>query len=118
MNCCGGCDNVICIQQGDDYNAADGRALCFSGAGCHWPPGLTGATLILEPVARGCGCPFPSESRIDGDVTYSPPRACFNLTAGETIGLALGYHALRYRVVAQTAAGHAVTLDSGKVTVK
>ncbi|MGV0954584.1 MAG: hypothetical protein ACOYBR_09755 [Fluviibacter sp.] len=111
------------LYQGDAYLAIDNRALCFNSAGCAWPSGIVAVSLILDPVSGGCGCPFNSTIEfagvvIDDDPAPGPVRACFDLTTVKTNTLALGHHAYRYRVVAQTINGNRVTLDAGRVSVR
>ncbi|MGV0982327.1 MAG: hypothetical protein ACOYB0_08205 [Polynucleobacter sp.] len=120
---CGCADSVITIFQGDAYLAIDDRALCIDSAGCAWPPAMVAVSLILDPVSGGCGCPFNSAIAIDGTIIDSgaaagPIKACFDLTSERTNQLALGHHAYRYRVVAQTINGNRVTLDAGRVSVR
>jgi hypothetical protein len=102
------------IIQGDDYAAADSRALLFTGAGENWPD-LAAATFALKIGD------VSSEGVL---VTASGTRSVVNglqhitvpLTSAQTNTLAPGVNAYQYDLQA-TLSGRRLTLAKGLLTV-
>jgi hypothetical protein len=107
-------DKDLSIVQGDDYAAADGRALLFTSAGENWPD-LASATLALkfiEPVAETAALSVTATRTVVGSVQHITAP----LTAAQTQPLSAGTNVYDYALQA-TLSGRRITLKTGKVTV-
>lgn len=92
---------VITLQQGDDYLAADGRALSWTSAS--WPD-LTGADVLLM-----------SRTEMEYVCAAAGHTVTLELTAEVTRGLGGRYP---FDLVATLASGHVVTLTKGVLLVE
>lgn len=99
------------LTRGDDYGDSDGRALKWTG-GEGWPP-LVGASATLKLTQEGIELARPAT--IEQPAT-SNKVVRVELTAAETTAMAAGRW--NYQLVATLASGRAVTLASGRLTVK
>ncbi len=113
---------AVSIFRGDDYSAADGRALAFTLAG-YSGPSLAGAatSLYLIPRAdweRGTGrATLAAAASVAGTTTLTLSVA---LTAAQTASLAANptqQYTYIYQIRSVTAAGRTVTLATGTLTV-
>jgi calcineurin-like phosphoesterase family protein len=106
----------LTLVRGDDYAAADGRALEWSSS--DWPD-LTDATVIFSAV--------PAKKSVSGKwsttATVVHPGETtqivrVELTTTQTASLDVGPNAYLYDIEATLVNGHRVTLATGKITVK
>lgn len=109
------------IIQGNDYKAADSRALRFLGVGISWPSAGTSVKLLIKAYAQGCSAALPPVLEIDGTYTPAttgvPALAAFDLPRVQTLALATGVRAHTLEVRAVLATGSVVTLSRGHLTV-
>ncbi len=103
---------VVTLVAGDDYYAADGRALTFSSSS--WPD-LTGATAAFMAYVQSGGAALTTAGTIPA-FGGSPQTVQVELSAMQTNNLA---HAsvVGYAVVATLADGHEVTLAKDQLVV-
>jgi hypothetical protein len=122
MSLCDGCGcntKEICIVQGDDYLAIDGRAICVSSVGCSWPENIASVSVVFDDVTGGCGCPGDS-SEFKSLAVYKPgPPAsvCFDLTSKVTWSMAAGKLRYNFSVIAKLVTGSEITLVTGRASV-
>lgn len=116
-----GCGHELMIRQGDDYTKENGNQFCFDSRGCRWPDNMADeASLVFEPVSRGCGCPFNSRGLVTGTITKDDCgvyEACFDIPCAETNAMACGKATYRWKLMGKGASGGPITLDSGYLTV-
>lgn len=107
-------DKDLTIVQGDDYAAADSRALLFTSAGENWPD-LSAATLALKFIAPGAEA---AALNVAGTRTLvaGVQHITVPLTAAQTQPLLPGTNVYDYALQA-TLGGRRLTLKKGKVTV-
>lgn len=105
------------LIQGDDYAAADGRALIFTGAGQSWPD-LSTATLEFKAATVDAEdgavkiTATATRSVVEGLQHITVP-----LTAAQTNALEVGVNATEYALYA-TLSGRRLTLAAGLITVR
>lgn len=103
------------LVQGDDYQAADNRALVFTGAGQNWPD-LSAATFSLKARASGFTKTLFTETgtrSVVGGVQY----ITVPLSAINTNLLPSGANAAEYDLQA-TISGRRLTLATGFFSVR
>jgi hypothetical protein len=109
---------TIVIVQGDDYKAADRRALDFTSD--DWPaytwPDLSGATVAFYAQLISTG--FHTIDNLAGTIIYAsePGRVRFELSSSVTESLVTGT-SYTYAVVATLENGDLTTLAQGQITV-
>ncbi len=97
-------DGIICLTQGDDYKAADSRAIVVTLAGF---PSVVGASVVLEAEST-----FDATIvNIVGSITNSTTIQ-FEITHAVTAALTIGSAAYRYQMIATLADGSVVTLQA------
>jgi hypothetical protein len=108
-------DGDVTIVRGDDYLAADGRALDFVNAAGTWP-NLTSAVIVLTARRRGCSALGPVAGSV---ITATGPnqKVRVELTHTLTGSLAPAPPAYRYDVQATLSDGSIVTLQLGDLEV-
>ncbi|WP_298702660.1 hypothetical protein [uncultured Variovorax sp.] len=113
------------LVQGDDYLAADSRALQFVGAGVCWPAAVTEVLFsVWNPVAD-CGlvgngsAPLAvvSVAGVFTPVGASAAIIAVDLPRAETIKLAAGVRRYTFEVVGKLPSNSMCTLARGFVTV-
>src|SRR5262245_57526821 len=102
---------AVHLFRGDDYFAADGRALTWTDPGTAWPD-LTGAAVRfrVHPAAQDTLALDVAATVQSADVVR------VELTAAQTGGLAAAVY--RYALVATLAGGHVVTLARAQLTAE
>jgi hypothetical protein len=107
-------NSCVELVQGDDYLAADGRAVTFTGAGQAWPSAISSAKLLMWPPAN-CGCDNTPALEVDGVYTAptatQPARVTFDVHRAASLKLAAGIRLYTVEVKALLASGSAVTLE-------
>ncbi|NVM87628.1 hypothetical protein FHT32_001267 [Variovorax sp. SG517] len=113
------------LVQGDDYLAADGRALQFVGAGVCWPAAVTDVLLsVWNPVADcglvGNGSAPLAVVSVAGVFTPAGTSAAIvavDLPRAETLKLSAGVRRYTFEVVGKPPSNSMRTLARGFVTV-
>lgn len=100
---------TITLTAGDDYYAADGRALTWTGATADQWPNLTGATLRMY-VGDG-------RLSVTGSVTTPTGIQVLQVEVSHTQTALLTKASYPYDVKAALTDGHVVTLARGTVNV-
>ena len=108
-------DGNLNLIAGDDYSAADGRALVLTNAGGTWP-NLTGATLELVAHRNGARrLAFPGEvTTPTGNQTLRFQPTADQLPKPLDAATSWTY---RFAITATLANGHTVTLQTGDLTL-
>ena len=110
----------VCLEliQGDDYLAADSRAIVIIGAGVTWPALIASVKLLITPT-DDCALGVPMLN-IDG--AYSAPtplaaaQAAFDMTRVQSLTLLPGIRRYTFEVRALLAPSSVVTLARGLIT--
>jgi len=103
------------LVQGDDYAAADSRALLFTGAGENWPDLSTATFSLVVGIPGAEGVVFTasgSRTVVEGLQHITVP-----LTATDTNKLAEGANANDYALRA-TLSSRTLTLAAGAITTR
>lgn len=109
-------DGSLSLVRGDDYLAADGRALDFTDASALWPT-ITGATITATFRDTYSGTRLLTAT---GAVTVGSgagKSVRLELTSAQTKGFRPGAPGLRFDIEATLTNTHVVTLVRGTVTV-
>lgn len=113
------------LVQGDDYLAADNRAVVVVGAGMRWPSAASAVRLVATEPQTACASQIgtaPAEI-INVAGTYTGPtdqaaaKIAFDLGHAITQTLALGVRRYDFEIRATLASGSVLTLASGQITV-
>jgi hypothetical protein len=109
----------LLLVQGDDYFAADGRAIVWTLANV---PDLTGASISFTAQKRPQIVTTGSATITATGGVVVPSGASklvqLELPSATTATFAIGANGYTYELVATLASGHVVTLATGNITVK
>lgn len=118
-------DLLLEFIQGDDYKAADNRAITIAGRGVTWPTVLSSVKLYVYETPAACAasvalpCPAPV-LEITGTYTpgaaEAPPSAAFDVPRADTLKLVAGVRRYLFEVRGLFASGSVTTLARGLVT--
>ena len=106
-------DGSLTIVRGDDYHAADGRALDFADASAQWPD-LTGAVITFR--ARYGSHLFDKAGSVLV-ASGANKKIRVELARQQTDALIIGSAPYRFDIEATLASGRVVTLLRGTMTV-
>lgn len=113
------------LVQGDDYKAAESRAITVTGRGVTWPAALSSVKLVIYEAQAACAAgttPLQPQPVIDVVGTYTPgtaqaaPIAAFDLPRAETLKLGIGVRRYLCEVRGLFASGSVTTLARGLVS--
>lgn len=117
-------DGFITIFQGDDYLAADNRALDWTTSDATtWPDLLPGTTIAFAAIKanqnEAAGSDLLAATGSIIVATGANKKVRFEFTHTETAALAPGKHGYRYDIEATLAgSGNKITLATGTMTVR
>lgn len=114
------------LVQGDDYKAADGRAISIAGRGVVWPAAVSSVKLIMYEAQAACPAGVASQlpsTVVDVTGTFTAgtvntlPHCDFDLPRINTLQLGVGVRRYLCEVRGLLASGSVVTLARGLVSV-
>lgn len=110
---------LVELVRGDDYLAADGRAVVIVGTGVAWPASLVSIKLVLTDP----GCCVTDDSPLEIAGTFEPAtssaaaKASFDVPRAVTLTLKTGVRRYCFEVRAVLASTSVVTLGRGLLSV-